>query len=614
MRVSLRGARLLVRGALVLWALWVVPAQVLLWTPLLRGLVGLDPNVHLRYGFAWSVWPGTVHVRGFRLVAEDSVVQWQLDVDEATTSIALTDLPRRAFHTHWIRARGVAFALRRKLPAEEATRDRLVGLPPIEGLMWKPRAYSEDVPDSRYKMFTVWLEDVEGLEVRQIRFDRLRLDGPAEVAGAFYLKPNREVLIAPAVLKLAGATLSVSGQGAAEQMSGDLALHLGPFDPRGATLASVARVTDLEIEGSARFLGFAFLRRDLSGGEGPLRSALHVKSGRVQEGSSFSAQLAELRSPLGRLGSATLAVDSGAETAQARLDVRDLRASGARAAQLLVELSGDLPDLAELVPPRHAVVDLRGGRVANARGLPAPRGVSIDDGWGGFSAHLEGPAQRLAGQARLALMGVRGRAEGVVVGGDLSLDIRVAALDPLHGADLSGTRLSVGSAHLINPGGEMDAAPGWWGRFLFPRARLLFAPAPAVDADLTAHCRDARPIVGLYVRRSALPGFVAGLFNMDNLSVRGSARATRDSFALRDLSASGEGASVRGVWQAENGHKRGAALLTVHGLSVALELGEGGSSVHLLKPGSWFNEQEARLQPEQAPLKLPHARRSTRRR
>jgi hypothetical protein len=276
-------------------------------------------------------------------------------------------------------------------------------------------------------------------------------------------------------------------------------------------------------------------------------------------------------------------------------------------------MSGDLPDLAALEPPRQVSVDLRGGRVDDARSLPVPRAVRIDGGWGDFSAHLEGPPQRLAGKAQLSLLGVRAFAQGVTVAGDLSLDVDVQAFDPLHGADLSGTRLSVAGAHLINPGGEMDAAPGWWGRFAFPRAKLLFEPEPAVDADLIARCRDARPIVGLYVRRSDLPGFVAGLFNMDNLAVRGSARATRASFALRDLTAEGDGASIRAVWLAERGRKRGAALLTVHGLSVALGLGDGGSGVHLITPGSWFNDEAARLQPEHPPLKLPRARTARRR-
>jgi hypothetical protein len=100
---------------------------------------------------------------------------------------------------------------------------------------------------------------------------------------------------------------------------------------------------------------------------------------------------------------------------------------------------------------------------------------------------------------------------------------------------------------------------------------------------------------------------------MDNLAVRGSARATRASFALRDLTAEGDGASIRAVWLAERGRKRGAALLTVHGLSVALGLGDGGSGVHLITPGSWFNDEAARLQPEHPPLKLPRARTARRR-
>ena len=73
----------------------------------------------------------------------------------------------------------------------------------IEGLEPIPleeEGPDDELPDFRYRLFSVWLEDVKGSDVRQIRIGRWRVEDTAQVAGAFYLKPLREVLVAPAAL------------------------------------------------------------------------------------------------------------------------------------------------------------------------------------------------------------------------------------------------------------------------------------------------------------------------------------------------------------------------------------------------------------------------------
>ncbi|TMA16952.1 MAG: hypothetical protein E6J85_17625, partial [Deltaproteobacteria bacterium] len=81
-----------------LWALWLVGAQLFLLTPLFRAVLNREsPQIHIRYRWAWSVWPGTVHMRGMVLTSQDRKVQWQLGIDRLTTSISLTELPRKLF-------------------------------------------------------------------------------------------------------------------------------------------------------------------------------------------------------------------------------------------------------------------------------------------------------------------------------------------------------------------------------------------------------------------------------------------------------------------------------------------------------------------------------------
>ena len=234
-----------------------------------------------------------------------------------------------------------------------------------------------------------------------------------------------------------------------------------------------------------------------------------------------------------------------------------------------------------------------------------------------FAAHLEGPIDHLAGSARVALSGLRAKAASATLTGNLAVDVTVRVLDPGRGADLSGTRISIDSAHEVHESGEEDTRPGWWARLGLPRVQLRFAAKgdePLVDADLAGRCRDARPIVGLFARAEDLPAFVRGLFGMDDLSLRGSAIAGRSWFALRKLTADGDGASVHATLRTDRRGPDGAALLTVRGVSVGVEVSPSGKSVHLLGPGTWFGEKVAQLDPARALDTLPRARRQAPRR
>jgi len=213
----------------------------------------------------------------------------------------------------------------------------------------------------------------------------------------------------------------------------------------------------------------------------------------------------------------------------------------------------------------------------------------VQGGSGTFAAHVEGPPESMAGRARARLSGLRVQARGLLVQGDAQVDAAVSALDPFRGADLTGTRVRIDEARVA---GE-QIAPAWWGRAVLSRARWRF-DGRFFEAELAAHCRDARPIVGLYAHLADLPGVVKGLFAMDGLSLHGTAAAGRGWYALRDLVARGDGASVEAALRSDAGRQRGAALLTVHGISVALDL-DGGSSLHLFGPGDFFAQRKAEL-------------------
>ncbi|HYZ87836.1 MAG TPA: hypothetical protein VE620_00940 [Myxococcales bacterium] len=621
-----RALRAVAIAALCLWGLYLLAAQTLLWTPLLRHLINEhEPTVHLEYAFAWSVWPGHVQVRALRLTSQDRGVQWQLDIDRVATTLVLQDLPRRIFHATRVEGDGLTFALRRRIPRPQLTPDRLEGLPSIAGFAPVPVAPDtpdEDIPDWRYDLMSVWLQGISVRNVRSVWIDRLRVQGDAQVAGAFYLKPIRRALIAPAELSGSALVLTHNGNKVLDPVQGNLALWLGPFDPRGITPHRLAGVFGLEARGTGRVAGLAFLSRivrvPLAGGAGPLRFALHVRDGRVLAGTQLAAELHDAhvrRASLtanARQTAVSVVIPEGGGNASLRVETNDTTlksragTDAARIESARLEIDSKRVDLSA-PSPNAASFELRGGRLEDARavfGAFRIAGAQVDGGHGAFAVHLAGPIDGLSGWARVSLADARVRAERLSIRTDVAVDAKVRVLDPRRGADLSGTEVLVDQARLADAG-EEDTAPGWWARVALTRAALRLGPdGPLVDADFSARCRDARPIVGLYVRRADLPGFVSGLFAMEGLHTRGSAVVGKDTVAIRRLDAAGDRASIRAVYLADGKSKRGAALLGIGSLSVGVGLGDGGG-VHVLGPGDWYASQERGLRAEMRPPAPP---------
>jgi hypothetical protein len=591
------------------WALWLLGAQVFLWTPLLRNLINAHaPTVRIEYRSAWSWWPGTVHARGLVLVAQDRAVQWRLALDEVTTSIAIGQLSSRLFHATSVHARGMEFALRRRVPPWEMTADRLRGLPVIAGLEELPNREEgpdDDLPDWRYRLFSVWLEDIAASEVRQIWIDQWRVDGPSELAGAFYLKPLRQLLIAPGELRVHGATVNGVLVPVAAAVAGKLLVSIAKIDPRHLTMLRFFRAVDTDADLRGRISGIEVLGG--SGGEGPARLSARMRKGRIEQGDlSFDAGPLTLRGVRARSAGARLT--SGARM-RAALSVRDARPRRwpARAKTVAAAFEGRSIDLAALEPPRRVALDVRGGRIDDARRLGARLfgNQRVEEGRGSFSAHLEGPLHRLAGTARVAFSSLRVAARGLQVHGQARAELHIADLDSSRGADLAGTRVFVDGGRLVP---DQEIGRDWWGHAVLTRAQLRFHPL-RLDAKVEARCRDARPIVGVYAHLKDLPGFLNSLFGMDGLLVRASLHAGRGWFLLPELNAEGNQASIRATLRQDARGQRGAALLTAHGIPVALDLDGGGSSLHIFGPGDFFAERQRELQAQPVVRPEPPAQR-----
>lgn len=617
---------------LLAWGTWLVAVHAFLWTPLLRTILARE-DVLLSYSSAWSLVPGVVHVSDLVIANEGSNLQLHLGIEQAKVRIAVWELPRRIFHVTRVEVSGVTFLLRSRIPKRALSAEKLDGLPQLPEFGPVPveeEGPDDEVPDWRYGSFSIWLENIDGRNVREVWIDKLRVAGSGRVGGAFFMKPQREVLVAPGQLWMEGMTVQLGTAPIARDLRGTVRLRLGPFDPRSVLARDLARLGDLDLEARGELPGLdalgPLLDARVQGGRGAVALALHVQSGQVLPGSSLHldareavARRAGLVASLPRLAF-DLDLPAGPPPFVAHLKVAldELQAGtaaaprAARIAAVTIDARGDAPDLAEPKLPTSLALDVRDGVLTDARPFGAFFDGSVLRGHGRFSAHLDGPPGRLRGWAKAALEDSLFVVQDKQIRGGLALDARVQALDVERGADLTGTRVDVTGAQLVLPDGSTDASPGWWAHATLARAQLRWEGAPQLDAEAVAQCRDARPIVGLYARQADLPGFVAGLFNMEDLGVHASVKSQRGELALRDLTASGKGSSIRAVYLVRGQSKRGAALLTVHGISLALGLSDGGTSVHPIGAGSYFADEQRKLQPAQTLGPLPAARRPPR--
>ncbi|HEY2029240.1 MAG TPA: hypothetical protein VGH20_08535 [Myxococcales bacterium] len=585
-------ARRIVAGAVTAYGLWLLAVHVFLWTPLLRKLINEhQQTVHVDYHFAWSLFPGRLHASGLVLTVQDHVQQFRLAIDDVSVNIVLGQLLGRTFHATHVRADGITFAMRRRLAPGKITQDALRGLPAIDGLPLIPKmTYDVDdrIPDERYKLFSVWLEDIDGRDVRVLWFDKLRLEGAAQVAGAFYLKPQREVFIAPGQLRIASGALHLDRREMVDGLQGDLEVRLGPLDPRDLTRERFARAASLSTNLDGHLRGLELLG-GVKGGAGTAHVAVQMRKGRIAEGNLIEVELGRTSYETVKAAAVKLRIDEK----HARLLFDSVSAPGATLKSARLDLAGAPPDLADLKLPESVALDLKDGRIDDAAALTArlPEALRLSSGHGTFAAHLEGPTSREEGFVNLTVEKLAIDARNETFHADLTLNAKVAAFDPQRGADLSGTKLSI-----ANGGIKRDpAAREWWGRFLLPRAQLRFRGEETFDADLVADCRDARPIVGLYHRLGSLPGSMRKLFRMDGLHVSGSAAAGRNWLVLRQVHAEGDGAEIRAVFRRQGADEEGAAWVKVGIIPIAIGLGKQGKGLHVIGPGDFFTERQAAL-------------------
>lgn len=305
---SRRATRILVRsaiGAVVLLLLLGAGSSYALHRILATGKLrqwanGNPEKLRLEYSSATGWFPWDVRVHDLELRSRDPNVEWYLRIDEARVAFAPLELIGRRLHFTRVRARGLAFRLRVRVDAKEASAPgaaaHFAALPEIPGFPARPlRDEADNAPAAPESGKPLHIS-VTGLDVddlRELWIDIWHLaakdaESRGRIQGSFDLFPRRRAAVGPTHVELSGASLSLGPHTIAEHASFSTDASIRAFDPRQVKGNDVWPYISgsTRLKGSLAGLAFLdhFLRNSteprLSGGAGALSAEIEVENGK----------------------------------------------------------------------------------------------------------------------------------------------------------------------------------------------------------------------------------------------------------------------------------------------------------------------------------------------
>jgi hypothetical protein len=266
------------------------PSFILRRGLLLRWMNGDPGKLLLSYASASAPGPGRIVVTGLELRGSDPNVQWWFRMERADIRYSPLDLLAKRFHATSVRATGLAFRIRQRLPARHATAAARAPLPPIPGfgavpVQGGPPFFAPPEPPENY--WQVQIDDLVA-PAREIWFDAYRYEGDARVSGSFSLWPQKKAIVGPVRVDFLGGSVRLGDEVAVRGFRASVDGRIAPFDPRAVRGNEVYRF----ISGSAHAAGempavscLNYYLRDaaeprLSGGRGKIAGDLTLKDGR----------------------------------------------------------------------------------------------------------------------------------------------------------------------------------------------------------------------------------------------------------------------------------------------------------------------------------------------
>ncbi len=281
--------------AIVLELLYVLAVNTVLNLQLIPKLISTD-DIGMKWGYAYTLFPGFATVHGFYMRLQDPNIQFSLSIGEAHARFTLNDLTHRTFHITKVEGRHAVYLMRMRRTPEEVAQMDLSFLPLIEGFPAVPLRNPVEQPPGDDNSPDIWTVHIEGVHVvvDEGWFEQLRYRGGSVATGSFTLRP-KQLVIVDGHWHVENGFFTLGPNHLVDDVHGDASVRIIPFDPRKAPGNEPLRYLDglLTLQGrlsSTKFINPLFAHTavpHLSSDEGLFDLFFHFDRALIAPGTHF---------------------------------------------------------------------------------------------------------------------------------------------------------------------------------------------------------------------------------------------------------------------------------------------------------------------------------------
>lgn len=552
---------------------------------------------------------GRVGVSDLEVAAESEALRWRTRLDRLDVELDPAAFRRRTVHAQRLTGRGLTLELDR--PAGESDAD------PRRTQARRGPETSGDRDGWRLRLEQVAIE-----EIRELRFERYRLQGRGRLAGDLDLQLGGPLAAPKVLLEMDKARILEDkvekGNPRTETLLPRLDLRteltfeeLLPARVGPAFLAHASGTLHLRTHSDSLAVVNRFLTRAPElrlDGNGELTLDLVLERGTVVRGSRLTTvgelDLRFLDYEARGSGRLTGSVEPGPrgtgrqtvlEADLGRFDLswrggpqKYVRGTGldlvVTAPVLFLGAPFEMPELeVEIDLPESEVPDFT---VYNPM-LPAGADLRLTAGRGSLAGHASFDTASATGQAEMTLhaTGLSARYGTTDLTGDFQLRTRIPRMQLRERRfDLAGSRMDIERA--VVAGEPMEDA--WWMRVELPRARLELGEAPSLDARVRAALRDSSPLTAYLESKKKILRWVDRALTVKDVEMAGDLRAQPGLYRLGDLTVTGRHLEILGELRVGERQHAGLFHLELGPLSVGFEMVNGQRDLKVFGSREWF--------------------------
>lgn len=601
-------------AVLVVDVIYLVAANVYLNTSRLPALINRHPQkVVVRWDYAWTVWPGTVHLNDVEIRGRSKRIDWYASLDSVSASVGLRPVYGRVIHLRKVSVSGVDYRQRKRPGPGESPEASAPDIPSVAG--FDPSSGGGVASPSkdrreRGEPWTIVADRIQG-DIGLIWIDRYRLAGRMSFKTSMRLVVRGELDFPRVEFAMTKGDLFEGDRAILADLRVDADTALRPFVPKGMKAIGALRLLTGRFQILSERASLFFLEPYFKStpwlkfnGQSKVEADLRLGEGRLQPGSTLVSTSDAIDTDLldqkltgsGRISGRIEEAGAGRRAhLEVRLDtfqIGEPRSAKpyANGSGFIVEATSTSLDLVEPFTNLEVTADLPEATIpvlaSYNRYFPRSAGISIESGSGRIRFHVEGSQREgsLHGWINVSAKEVLLEFEDYDVKGDFEIDARLKDIRVREGRyDVSGTTIRLVSRKFP-----------WKGTVSLRRADLRFTEPMQVGADVGIVMTDTTPLVALFDAQKDVSHFVEKLMTIPD--VRGSASISvgAEGIEASDVEVTGGKLHLLADLKLGKNGKNGILYIKFGIFSVGVEFVDGKKDLDIVRARKWYEKARAK--------------------